>query len=68
MCPSGHCPNGAAWIDSSYVEQFVQELINPDAVVEHAGRRSGHVKALSVASTQTWGTGRKRAYSPHLPA
>lgn len=56
---------GAAWIDKSYVRQFLVELLEDESVyVEHPGGAMWTVKAgsrYSVLATNTWGTERYSA-------
>ena len=52
---------GAAWIDASYVQQFLRELLDDRSIqVEHPGGQIWAVKGAthSVLATSTWGTGR----------
>ena len=52
---------GAAWIDASYVQQFLRELLDDHSIqVEHPGGQVWAVKGArhSVLATSTWGTGR----------
>jgi len=52
---------GAAWINSSYVEQFLRETLgDPGLDVEHPGGSTWAVRGArhTVAATETWGTHR----------
>jgi N12 class adenine-specific DNA methylase len=57
-----HARLGAAWIDASYVREFLRETLeDPSVVVEHPGGALWAVKSAqrdSVAATTTWGTER----------
>ena len=58
---------GAAWIDESYVRQFLCEILDDPAVqVEHPGGQVWTIKGSrhGVLATSTWGTARYPA--PHL--
>jgi N12 class adenine-specific DNA methylase/predicted RNA methylase len=58
---------GAAWIDASYVRQFLREILDdPGVKVEHPGGQVWAVKGnrTTVLATSTWGTSRYPA--PHL--
>jgi N12 class adenine-specific DNA methylase/SAM-dependent methyltransferase len=58
---------GAAWIDVSYVRQFLRETLDdPKIEVEHPGGQVWSVQGgrRSVLATSTWGTARYPA--PHL--
>jgi len=60
---------GAAWIDASYVQQFLRELLQDDQIkVEHPGGQIWAVRGgrHSVLSASTWGTDRYPA--PQLAA
>ena len=51
---------GAAWIDASYVQQFLRELLDDRSIqVEHPGGQVWAVKGArhSVLATSTWGIG-----------
>lgn len=52
---------GAAWIDASYVQQFLREILDDDRIqVEHPGGQIWTVRSsrYSVLASSTWGTGR----------
>ena len=58
---------GAAWIDASFVRQFLREILDdPGLKVEHPGGQVWTVKGNrhTVLATSTWGTSRYPA--PHL--
>ena len=58
---------GAAWIDASYIQQFLRELLDDRSLrAEHPGGQIWAVKGTgsSVLAASTWGTGRYPA--PHL--
>jgi N12 class adenine-specific DNA methylase/SAM-dependent methyltransferase len=58
---------GAAWIDESYIRQFLREILDdPGLKVEHPGGQVWAVKGNrnTVLATSTWGTNRYPA--PHL--
>ena len=58
---------GAAWIDASYVREFLREILDdPSVEVEHPGGQVWAVKGQrhTVLATSTWGTARYPA--PHL--
>ena len=58
---------GAAWIDASFVGQFLREILDdPGLKVEHPGGQVWTVKGSrhTVLATSTWGTSRYPA--PHL--
>ena len=55
---------GAAWIEASYVEAFLAEVLeDPYVRVEHAGGSEWQVRGgrQGVAATSTWGTTRRPA-------
>jgi N12 class adenine-specific DNA methylase len=58
---------GAAWIDASYVQQFLRETLeDPGLVVEHPGGSTWAVRPGSrhgVLSTSRWGTERYPAHA-----